>query len=241
MAPVKMAQQAQVAAQLSGGRFRLGIGVAGAPAAEGMYGLTYDAPLAHLREYITIIKSLVTTGSVDFQGKYYKASAKLPGESVAMPVMMSALRAGAFKLAGEVADGAITWVTPGSYVRDVAGPALRDAAKAAGREAPAIVLHVPVTVHENIDEVRAQARKQFGFYVRAPHYQKMFIASGFSEAASGDWSDAMIDSVVVSGDEAAVEGRLRELESYGIAEFIASPLAGLGEDRTYALLKNLVG
>lgn len=239
MAPVKMAQQGQVAAQLSGGRFRLGIGVAGQPAAEGMYGATYSAPLGHLREYVSIVKSLVDTGQVDFKGKYYRATAKLPGTPVPMPVMISALRAGAFKVAGEVADGAITWVTPGSYVRDIAGPALREAAKQAGREAPKIVLHVPVTVHENIDEVRAQARQQFGFYVKAPHYQNMFIAAGFKEAASGDWSDAMIDAVIVSGNEATVEARLKELESFGIAEFIASPLNGLSEDRTFNLLKSL--
>lgn len=239
MAPVKMAQQGQVAAQVSGGRFRLGIGTAGQPAAEGVYGQTFSAPLGHLREYVQIVKTLVETGQVDFQGKYYKATTKLPGAAIPMPVMISALQVGSFKLAGEVADGAITWVTPGDYVRDVAGPALREAASQAGREAPTIVFHVPITVHENVDEVRAQARQQFGFYVKAPHYQKMFIAAGFPEAASGEWSDAMIDAVVVSGNEAAVEARLNELQNAGIGEFIASPLGGLSEDRTFALLKAL--
>ena len=237
MSPVTMALQGQVAAQLSGSRFRLGIGVA-SPQGAARYGATYARPLAHLREYVTIIRTLLTQGEVDFTGHHYRVTARL-AEPTPMPVMVAALGERAFTLAGEVADGAISWVTPAAYLRDVARPALERGAARAGRPAPPIIAHVPVAVTTDRQRVREAFRQQFSFYVRAPHYQAMFVAAGFPEARAGSWSDAMIDALVLSGSEAEVEHQLEEVAAIAQGELFVSPLAGVETERTISLLTRL--
>lgn len=65
--PVVMAQQTATVAQLAPGRFNLGIGPSHAPTMESL-GVPYKQPIGHLREYLTIVQSLLKTGTVDFKG-----------------------------------------------------------------------------------------------------------------------------------------------------------------------------
>ncbi|MSQ26289.1 MAG: LLM class flavin-dependent oxidoreductase [Dehalococcoidia bacterium] len=229
--PLVMAAQAQVVAQLAPGRFRLGVGPSHRPIMEGM-GLKFEAPLGHLREYVQILKTLFATGKVDFSGEYYQAHDSI-AEPVDVPVMASALRKGSFALCGAEADGAISWIVPRGYLRDVALPAMREAAKAAGRAAPPLIAHAPVCVHENADEVRQAVREQVS-NPRLPFYQRMLVDAGFPEATKGVWSDRMIDEVVLWGSEARVTARLEELLGMGAAEVLASPVPA-GRDRDASL------
>src|SRR5205823_1713568 len=121
--PLVMVQQAQVVAQFAPGRFRLGVGPSHRPTIEAM-GIQFASPLGHLREYLRILKPLLQQGRVDFDGKYYRAHESIP-EPLDLPVMASALQRGSFELCGEEADGAISWICPGEYLRDVALPAMR--------------------------------------------------------------------------------------------------------------------
>ena len=221
--PVAVAQQAQVLAQLSGGRFRLGVGPSHKGGMTEMFGADFKAPLGHLEEYLRILKSLLQKGSVDVDGQYYKAHAQIAAP-MDVPVMASALRRRSYELCGAEADGAISWVCPGEHLRDTALPALRSGAEGAGRTAPPLVAHAPVSVHENGAEVRQALREQFGNFPRTPFYVQMFKDAGFPEAAEGDWSDAMIDAVALYGGEEQVAEKLQRLLSYGATEIIASPV-----------------
>jgi F420-dependent oxidoreductase-like protein len=236
--PLVMVQQTQVVAQLAPGRFRLGVGPSHQPMMESM-GMNFTSPLGHLREYVHILKALLQEGKVDFDGDYYHAHDSIP-QPIDVPVMASALQKGSFEVCGEVADGAISWICPGSYLRDVALPAMQAGAARANRSTPPLIAHAPVCVHDNADEVRAAVRAQI-MNPRLRFYQRMLIAAGFPEAENGAWSDAMIDAVVFWGDEARVEERLHEMLDYGAAEILASPvLAGSDPaaslDRTLRLL-----
>lgn len=229
--PLVVAQQAQVVAQLAPGRLRVGVGPSHRPTIESM-GIDFNAPLGHLREYIQILKAILQTGAVDFQGKHYLATASIAGP-LDVQVMGSALRTGSFELCGAVADGAISWICPGVYLRDEALPAMEKGAKEAGRPVPPLIAHAPVCVHNNPDEVRAAIREQFG-HPGLPFYQNMLIASGYPEASDGRWSDAMIDGVAILGDEETCAQRIQELFDVGATEVLASPVTA-GSDRAASL------
>ena len=233
--PLVMVQQAQVVAQLAPGRFRLGVGPSHRPTIESM-GIEFDAPLAHLREYIQILKSILQTGSVDFDGEHYSAHATIPGP-LDVQVMGSALRKGSFELCGAVSDGAISWICPGGYLRDVAIPAMEKGAKEAGRPTPPLIAPAAVCVHDDPDEVRTALREQFG-HPSLPFYQNMLVASGFPEATQGVWSDAMSDGVVISGDEETVALGIKELFTVGAAEVLASPILA-GSDQAASLERTM--
>ena len=238
--PLVLVQQVQVVAQLAPGRFRLGIGPSHRPAMRAM-GIEMPSPLGHLRDYLRILKALLQTGRVDYDGEYFQAHESIP-EPVDVPVMASALKTGSYELCGAEADGAISWVCPGTYLRDVALPAMKKGAEAAGRPVPPLIAHVPVCVHDNIEEVRSAFREQFAMYPTRPFYRRMLVAAGYPEAVDATWSDAMIDGLVIHGDETKTAEGLQRLLSFGATELLVSPvLAGADQAASWDRTLNLLG
>lgn len=242
--PLAMAQGALAVDSLAPGRMRLGVGPSHKPAIEGTWGIPFERPLEHLREYLTILRAILETGSVNFEGKRLTARAQLAGPTQ-VTVMASALRPNGFRLCGELANGAISWNCPLPYLRDVAVPAIKEGAAKAGRPAPPLIAHVPVAVSEDIDAVREGARRQIGFYPRVPFYSQMLQDAGFPEAKEGQLSDRMIDALVVHGSPSQVKDRLRALPDFGASELLAMPILPPGDttgmERTLQTLGELAG
>ena len=230
--PIALAAQAQAISLLSQGRFRLGVGTSAWRLMDRIYGVAFNPPLGHLREYVHILKSLLQEGSVDYHGKYFIARTATPLSPLPpkVPVMVSALRGRSFQMAGAEADGAISWVCPHPYLRDVALPALRHAASKANREAPPLIVHAPVCVHESIEEAREGFREELGYYPKTRLYAKMLADAGSPGAQETGWTDEMSDALLVSGDEAQVERKLLDLFSWGASELIVTVVPA-GPDR----------
>ena len=148
-----------------------------------------------------------------------------------LPVMASALRPRSFRLCGEVADGAISWVCPLAYLRDSALPAMREGAQAAGRPTPPLVAHAVVSVHENYEEVKEASLEEMAYYPTAPFYQQMFALAGFPEAEElNGWSDRMLREIVISGSEDDVAPRLKAFFAAGAEEVLVSIISA-GPDK----------
>lgn len=220
--PIALASQALVLGTLAPGRFRLGIGPSHRPTIEGMFGLPMNRPLEHLREYLTVLRGLLWDGSVDFSGSHFRVKAELPAgiQPPRTPLPISALRAGAFRLAGEIADGAISWVCPIPYLVNTAKPALLEGARAAGRPAPPLIGHVPVAIGTDREAVRAAARPQLANYGRLPFYRGMFEDAGFQMNPDNSLPDALLDELVVSGSPAEIAARLHEIQAAGVDELL---------------------
>src|SRR5690606_15549291 len=126
---------------------------------EGVYRLPFEKPLEHLREYITVLRTILREGEVDFTGKRPAAHLQLPPPArTSVRVLAGALRPNAFRMCGELTDGAISWMCPLPYLRDVAAPALQEGAQAAGRPKPPLIAHVNVAVCEQAQAVRDTIR-----------------------------------------------------------------------------------
>ena len=241
--PLALAQSAMAIDQLAPGRLRLGVGPSHEPIIDGFYGIPFVRPLENLREYLTVLNAILKEGEVSFRGESWQAQAKF-GVGARVSVLASALRPKAFGVCGELADGAISWMCPLPYIRDVAGPALEAGAQQAKRTKPTMIVHVPVVLSEDTTAVRAAARKQFGFYQGMPYYSQMLQDAGYPEAAGAEFSDAMSDGLVISGSEAEVGDRIRGLSAYGVDEMLAA-IVLVGEkpqataDRTLAFLGEL--
>ena len=219
--PITMAQGAMTVDQLAPGRLKLGVGPSHRPAIEGTWGLPFNKPLSHLREYVTVLNGLLNEGSIDFDGEQISAHARL-AQPTQVRVMISALRTGSFRLSGELTEGGISWMCPLPYIRDVATPAQQEGADAAGRPKPAMIVHTPIVVSEDRDAVRAAARQQFGFYQRLPFYSRMLQAAGYEEAADEEFTDRMADGLIISGSANEVGDRVRSIGEYGVDEMLAA-------------------
>ena len=237
--PLAMVQGAVVVDQLAPGRLKLGIGPSHKPAVESTYSFEFVRPLQHLREYLTILNAILHEGAVDFHGERLHAEAQLQAPT-GVKVMASALRPNAFRLCGELAEGAISWVSPLPYLQRVAIPAMDEGAKEAGRPRPALVGHVPIVVSEDAEAVWAAAQAQLGFYPTLPYYSAMWQDAGFPEAAEGTFSRAMSDALVIQGSAEAVAERIRALPDFGVDEMLAAVIRleddPAATDRTIELL-----
>ena len=235
--PVVMAQQALTTQAATGGRFSLGIGVSHAPVVEGMWGMSYDRPAVHMREYLTIVQALIQTGRADFEGEMFKvhANADVPTEKKP-PVLVAALAPVMLKTAGSMSDGTITWMTGPKTIESHIVPRLTKAANEAGRSAPRIVVGLPVAVTDDAAEAREKAARSFAIYGALPNYQRMLTKEGAAGPAD----------VAIVGTEAEVEKQIRDIASAGATEFAVAAYP-VGNDattslaRTRACVKSLIG
>ncbi|MGH9976840.1 MAG: LLM class flavin-dependent oxidoreductase, partial [Nitrososphaeraceae archaeon] len=161
-----------------------------------------------------------------------------------IPVLISTLGKMAFQLAGQIADGALTWVCPIPYLLHTGIPALRSSAAAVGRSAPPLVAHVPVAMSEDRASVLSAGHKYLDFYAKITFYANMFSNAGFQITSDQMVPDALIDNLVISGNETTIAARLAELLGTGIGELMVSlvPITGTGEDeQQQAQLMHLIG
>lgn len=124
--PVTAAMTAATLAQISGGRFRLGLGPSGPKVVEGWHGQVYDRPLARTRDYVAILRMALAGQPVRYAGQTLTLPVAgsavepmpvhVPAQLAAVPVYLAGLGPKAIELAGEVADGWLPVHCPPEFV-----------------------------------------------------------------------------------------------------------------------------
>lgn len=182
--PVVMAQQALSLNDISGGRFRLGLGVSHAPNIEGAYGLHMGKPLELMREYVQVVRQAVA-GRVDHEGQHFRVHWEYTMPRKPPPVYIAALNPRMLELAGEIADGVLLWLASAEYVRDTVAPRVRAGRERAGKsmEGFEIICPVPCAVmdHAQADAGWKSFRTELVRYLSLPFYQKEFRTGGYGE------------------------------------------------------------
>jgi F420-dependent oxidoreductase-like protein len=228
--PTAMAQLALTLDELSGGRFRLGIGVSHRPVVEGMLGLTLSSPAAAMREYLAILRAAFEDGSASVEGQHFTARWTFSGpRRQGLEVLVAALNPRMLQLAGELADGVLLWMCSPAYIRDTVVPHLAEGRARAGRglEGFEIAAAVPVSLTEDPAAGRDVFRPTVARYAGLPFYRRMLDASGFAEQlARDDVSDAMVDALAGIGDAAAVRDALRRYREAGCTLPLVGPFTG---------------
>lgn len=182
--PVALAQEALTLAELSGGRFRLGIGVSHKLVMTDALGLDMGRPLLAMREYVAVLRSSLA-GKVEHSGTSYRVNwqSTSPGLPEPPPVFMAGLSAKMLELAGEIADGVILWLCAPAYVREVVIPAIVRGRAKIGKslEGFEVVAAVPAAVTHTVEAASALFKEELTRYMRLPFYRAMLEASGFGE------------------------------------------------------------
>ena len=184
-----------------------------------------------------MLRSLVDTGKVDYDDTLFQVSGEIQRMSTSpLPICVAALAPMMLRIAGELADGTITWMAGHRTIDTHIVPRISRAAEAAGRPAPRVCVGLPICV---TDDRQAAFDAAAGFFVRyggLPSYRRMLDVEGVESPAE----------VAIIGDEKDVESQLRGLAAAGATDFLASMFPS-GDDaeasvaRTRALLKRLVG
>jgi len=208
--PVATAQQALAINDLAPGRFRLGIGVSHRHIIEEQYGIKMNEPLKYLREYVTSLRQLLYNGSSEFQGKYFNLKVKTD-QIARIPILIAALGSKTFELAGEISDGAISWMCPISYLTEKALPAMKSGAAEAGRDMPPIVAHIMVAVSEDRPAVIASAEERVRQYARMPFYYNMFRNAGYDLANDSSSYSKLAEALTIWGSKEEIVQKIKDV------------------------------
>jgi alkanesulfonate monooxygenase SsuD/methylene tetrahydromethanopterin reductase-like flavin-dependent oxidoreductase (luciferase family) len=237
--PVAMAQEAATLAEVSGGRFRLGIGLSHRPAMADGLGLDMGRPLDVMREYVAVVRAALT-GRARFDGAHYRVAwqAAFTPPSPPPPLLLAGLAVPMLELAGEVADGVVLWLCAPAYIRTVAVPALARGRAKAGKPLDGfeVAAAVPVALTDDVPALTAVFREELVRYLLLPYYRTMLRASGFGESLAAFDRDragrppaeavppALAAALGSVGDRAAVRAAVDAYRAAGVTLPLVRPI-----------------
>lgn len=198
--PAMTAMTAATLDTLSGGRFRLGLGVSGPQVSEGWHGVRFAKPLARTREYVAVVNLALSRQRVEYHGDTYELPLPDgPGKALHLmlhpvrehiPIYLAAIGPKNLQLAGEIADGWLpvffaTGHSDGSLDEIKAGRAK------AGKDLTTfdIAPTVPIVVGDDLDACAQPVRPYAALYVGGMgsrdknFYKDLATRMGFGEAA----------------------------------------------------------
>jgi F420-dependent oxidoreductase-like protein len=165
--PAMAAMTAATLDTLSGGRFRMGLGVSGPQVSEGWHGVRFDRPLARTREYVEIVRKALRRETLRYEGAHYTLPLPDgPGKALKLtvhparehiPVYLAAIGPKNLELAGEIADGWLGVFFSPEHAALSLDPvaAGRERAGTAGDFDVAVTAPLVVTAGDSTDELAA--------------------------------------------------------------------------------------
>lgn len=229
--PIALAQHALTVNKIVGGRLALGLGVSHRPMVEDSWGLSFERPVTYLAEYLEALLPLLADQQVALDGERVSVHAAIDIDAPSCPVFLAALGPRMLELAGRLTAGTVTWMVGLETVRTLTAPTINAAAEAAGRDAPEIVVGLPVTVTDDVATAREKAGESLQIYGTLPSYRAMLDREGLAGPAD----------LCVVGSEDEVAESLGAFIDAGATCIAASP-TGTDEERerTRACLASLV-
>jgi probable F420-dependent oxidoreductase len=184
--PITMSAASKTVAELSGGRFLLGIGVSHKPLVTNLRGHAYDKPYSYMKEYLPKMKSAL-----------YRA----PEPKEEVPVVLAALHPKMLALAAEQAQGTHTYFVPPEHTAK---------ARAAIGPKPWICAAQAVILETDATKARAMARTYMKTYVpRLPNYKNNLKNLGWQDKDfDNGCSDALVDAIVAWGSADRIRDRV---------------------------------
>jgi probable F420-dependent oxidoreductase len=184
--PITMSAASKTVAEVSGGRFVLGIGVSHRPLVTNLRGHSYDKPYSYMKEYLPKMKSAL-----------YRA----PQPPQEVPVVLAALHPKMLQLAASEASGTHTYFVPPEHTSKT---------RAAIGAKPWICAAQAVILETDAAKARAMARTYMKTYVpRLPNYTNNLKALGWKdEDFQNGCSDALVDAIVAWGNEQKIRDRI---------------------------------
>ncbi len=251
--PGLVAMTAATLDEISEGRFVLGMGTSGQKVIEGFHGIPFEKPLQRLREYVEIVRLLVSGERLaKHQGEVFPGMRPFRLEFTParkyIPIYIASLARKSVRMAGEIGDG---WV-PAFWPKNMYKEGIRwieEGAAKSGRD-PSEVDIAPFITTVPIDDVEAAkafAREPMGFYIggMGKFYHQMLTRAGFGpevdrvkklyeegkrQEAYDAVDDKLIEATAAVGPVDVVKARLDDFRAAGVTNPIVTYPVGTGAE-----------
>ncbi|MEU2030515.1 LLM class flavin-dependent oxidoreductase [Nocardia amamiensis] len=225
--PATAAVRAQTVAALSGARYIAGFGPGAVAFQRAVLGEPYASPLGAMEQYLRIVRGVLDGTVTDAgEGQWHWAGIEMPHWDLPpVETGVGVLRTGMARLAGRLADWAITWLTPPSYLHDTLSPVIAEAAVDAQRPIPRIATVVPCAIDRSTRDLTEVAFRAAGTHLRFPHYTDMLRKAGIdvdkSDPRAG--TQALLDAgVLLTGSAVDISAGIRRYHEAGVSDVILS-------------------
>jgi len=252
--PAVLAMTAATLADLSEGRFVLGLGTSSHAMIEGWHGMPFEKPLSRVRETMAVLRSAFAGEKSNYDGDTLESHGFRLGVRLKTPpkIYLAALREKMLNLAGALGEGLIINMMPLESMPKILG-AYRQGAVDTERDPSndGVVARFQIAVTDDKSAARNRVRLGFGGYVATPVYNNFFswvghqdVARGVAEAfAKGDRAgtaeamhDRFIDDLAIIGDADESREKLAAFVTAGVTTPVLAPLAANAE-QTIDVLK----
>ncbi|MEU9046541.1 MULTISPECIES: LLM class flavin-dependent oxidoreductase [unclassified Kitasatospora] len=225
--PLTAAVNARSVALLSGRTYVAGIGPGAAALQRNMLGAPYAKPVTATRQYVTMMRTLLDGKcAVEPDGPWATDGLELPDvDAPPVELGLGVLREPMARLAGQIADWAITWLTPPAYLAAQIGPTLAAAAREAGRRTPRIAAVVQCAVTRPGRDLAEIAHHAVRNHLSTQHYTNMLNQAGVPVDPADPRTGARLlveHGVVVTGTPDEIAARLAEFYTIGVDEVVVN-------------------
>lgn len=211
--PITMAQQAQTVQTASQGRCNLGIGLSHKMVIDGMFGMSYEKPIKHMRNYLQVLAPALRGEPIDLVGEAYSFHGELAFETPPVPLLVAALGEQMLRLAGQFADGTLTWMAGPKTLETHTIPTLNRAAAEFERPKPRVLAGIPVHITDDREGARKEVERRLAHYGSIPSYRAMLDREGVDRPSD----------IALIGTEAEVRTGLERFRDLGVTELLAGP------------------
>jgi probable F420-dependent oxidoreductase len=228
--PTITAMAARDLAELSNGRFVLGLGTQVKRVNEQRFGVAFEHPAPKITEATLVIRRVLDTFGgepIQHRGRFYQITMPpFPGAGPAeVPIYLAAVNPMMAEAAGRVADGVLGHpMTSPKYVAEVLRPSVQRGAAAAGRPLEEVNISTGVILQISSDRelARREAALQIGFYATTRTYRPILAMHGFDELLEplrrafvqsdflrlAEIAMPMVDSLAIAGEPDECRERL---------------------------------
>ena len=226
--PALIAMSAVTIDTLSNGRFILGLGTSSRPIVEDWHGLEFKNPLKRIREYVHIIRLIVSGEKISYKGEFFHLKnfgllIKPPRKEI--PIYLAAINEKMVDLTWEIANGVIFYLRPLPELK-------KTIKKMQSKKKIDVACQLITCVSEDSEKAITRAKQTIAFYVSVGQIYREFLAiNGFQNETMAIFAeyeksglkdnyrlvtDDMVNSLSISGDPEDIRRKILQFVEAGV-------------------------
>ena len=226
--PSLMAMGAATVDTISNGRLVLGLGTSSMPIVEDFHGMKFEKPVSRMREYVEIIRLVLSGKQVNYDGNFFKLknfSLLIKPLRNSIPIYLAAVNQKMVELTWEIADGVIFYLRPISELKNTIE-------KMQNKKKIDVSCQLITCVSKDSQKAIDRARKTLAFYISVGEIYRNFLAkNGFQNETEEIFqefkksglehvhefvSDSMLQSLTICGNPQECLTKLKKFKDTGL-------------------------
>ena len=212
--PALIAMGAATVDTISNGRLMLGLGTSSVPIVEEFHGNKFEKPIQRMREYVEIIRLILSGNTVNFDGKIFSLknfSLLIKPHRRIIPIYLAAVNQKMVELGWKIADGVIFYLRPITELQNTIK-------KMQEKRVIDVACQLITCMDHDSEKAIERAKKTLAFYVSVGSIYREFLSkNGFQNETKNIYEEYQ-KSGLKSNYELVPESMLEQIAIYGTPE-----------------------